>query len=233
MSSTTISTVLAVVAMGVSGVVSKKATLAKALADRLGWPFQEGDDLHPAANIAKMKAGIPLTDADRWPWLDAISAWIDRQLGDGSVIGVITCSALKRAYRERLDAGRPRVVFVFDHLDEDAAAARIAGRKGHFMPPSLLASQFADLQPPDPDEPVITVDGAQPDPRPAGRRGRLLASVEAASPRLGRRPLRPRARAERGLAGASPGRISAMADRLMSGRGRPMGRAGFRPRQDT
>lgn len=147
------------VVMGVSGV--GKSTLAKALAERLGWDFQEGDDLHPAANIAKMKAGIPLTDADRGPWLDAIAAWIDRQLGAGRP-GVITCSALKRAYRDRLDAGRPLVVFVFDHLDEKAAAERIAGRKGHFMPPSLLASQFADLEPPGPDEPVITVDGAAP-----------------------------------------------------------------------
>ena len=147
------------VVMGVSGV--GKTTLAKALAARLDWPFQEGDDLHPAANIAKMKAGIPLTDADRGPWLDAIAAWIDGQLGAGRC-GVITCSALKRAYRDRLAAGRPRVTFVFDQLGEAAAAARIAGRKGHFMPPSLLASQFADLEPPGPDEPVITVDGASP-----------------------------------------------------------------------
>jgi carbohydrate kinase (thermoresistant glucokinase family) len=147
------------VVMGVSGV--GKTTLAKALAGRLGWPFQEGDDLHPAANIAKMKAGIPLTDTDRGPWLDAIAGWIDGQFDVGRS-GVITCSALKRAYRDRLAADRPRVTFVFDQLDEEAAAARIVGRKGHFMPPSLLASQFADLEPPDPDEPVITVDGAAP-----------------------------------------------------------------------
>jgi gluconokinase len=149
------------VVMGVSGV--GKTTLAKAIAERLGWPFEEGDDLHPAANIAKMKAGIPLTDADRGPWLDAIAAWIDGQLRAGRP-GVITCSALKRAYRDRLAAGRPRVVFVFDQLGEEAAAKRIAGRTGHFMPPSLLASQFADLEPPGPDEPVIAVDGAQPIP---------------------------------------------------------------------
>ena len=134
---------LVLVVMGVSGV--GKTTLAKALAERLGWPFQEGDDLHPAANIAKMKAGIPLDDADRAPWLTAVGAWIDGQLGAGRS-GVITCSALKRAYRDRLTGGRPRVVFVFDQLGEKAAAERIAGRKGHFMPPSLLASQFADLQ---------------------------------------------------------------------------------------
>jgi gluconokinase len=147
------------VVMGVSGV--GKSTLAQALAERLGWEFKEGDDLHPASNIAKMKAGIPLTDADRAPWLDAIAGWIDGQLGAGRS-GVITCSALKRAYRDRLAAGRPRVTFVFDRLGQEAAAARIAARKGHFMPPSLLASQFADLEPPGPDEPVIAVDGAQP-----------------------------------------------------------------------
>jgi gluconokinase len=149
------------VVMGVSGV--GKTTLAKAIAERLGWTFKEGDELHPAANIAKMKAGIPLTDADRAPWLDAIGGWIDGQFGAGRS-GVITCSALKRAYRDRLVAGRPRVIFVFDQLGQEAAAARIAGRKGHFMPPSLLASQFADLEPPGPDEPVIAVDGAQPIP---------------------------------------------------------------------
>jgi len=152
---------MVLVVMGVSGV--GKTTLAKAIAERLGWTFKEGDELHPAANIAKMKAGIPLTDADRWPWLDAVGAWIDDQLSAGRS-GVITCSALKRAYRDLLVAGRTQVIFVFDQLGREAAAARIAGRKGHFMPPSLLASQFADLEPPGPDEPVIVVDGAAPVP---------------------------------------------------------------------
>ena len=145
--------------MGVSGV--GKTTIAEALAERLGWTFKEGDDLHPAANIAKMKAGHPLTDADREPWLDAIAAWIDARLADGES-GVITCSALKRAYRDRLDRGRPRVRFVFVQLSEAAVAKRIGARKGHFMPPSLLASQFADLEPPAPDEPVIVDDASQP-----------------------------------------------------------------------
>ena len=147
------------VVMGVSGV--GKSTIAHALADRLGWPSQEGDDLHPAANIAKMKAGHPLTDADRAPWLKAIGAWIDGLL-DAGQSGVITCSALKRAYRDELDGGRPGVRFVFIKLAEPAVAERVAARKGHFMPPSLLASQFADLEPPAPDEPVIVTDGAAP-----------------------------------------------------------------------
>jgi gluconokinase len=147
------------VVMGVSG--AGKSTLAAALAERLGWPFQEGDALHPAANIAKMKAGEPLTDADRLPWLDAIGAWIDGQLGRNQS-GVVTCSALKRAYRDRLAKGRPGVTFVFIQLDSGRVAERMAARRGHFMPPSLLASQFAALEPPGPDEPVIVVDGAAP-----------------------------------------------------------------------
>ena len=147
------------VVMGVSGV--GKSTIAHALAERLGWPFQEGDDLHPAANIAKMKAGHPLTDADRAPWLKAIGAWIDVLL-DAGKSGVITCSALKRAYRDELDRSRPGVRFVFIQLAEPAVAERVAARKGHFMPPSLLASQFADLEPPAPDDPVIVTDGAAP-----------------------------------------------------------------------
>jgi len=147
------------VVMGVSGV--GKSTLGEALAERLGWTFQEGDRLHPAANIAKMKAGQPLSDADRMPWLEAIGAWIDSHLDQGQS-GVITCSALKRVYRDRLARGRPGVTFVFIQLDQARVAERMAARKGHFMPTSLLASQFADLEPPAPDEPVITVDGAQP-----------------------------------------------------------------------
>jgi gluconokinase len=163
---------LVLVVMGVSGV--GKSTLAKALAERLGWVFEEGDELHPAANIAKMKAGHPLDDADRWPWLDAIGAWIDARLAEGQS-GVITCSALKRAYRDRLDASRPQVTFVFMKLDQQAVAQRVAERRGHFMPPSLLASQFADLQPPAPDEPVIVLDSAQPIP----------AQIDAVVARLG------------------------------------------------
>jgi carbohydrate kinase (thermoresistant glucokinase family) len=147
------------VAMGVSG--SGKTTLGKALAERLGWDFQEGDDLHPAANVEKMRSGQPLNDADRAPWLARIAAWIDEHLTAGRN-GVITCSALKRAYRDQLGKGRPDVIFVFMDLDQAAIAERLKHRRGHYWPPSLLASQFADLQPPQPDEHVIDVDGTRP-----------------------------------------------------------------------
>jgi gluconokinase len=144
------------VVMGVSG--AGKTTLAQALADTLGWPFKEGDTLHPPANIAKMAAGRPLDDGDRGPWLDAIGSWIDRWRDQGRS-GVVTCSALKRAYRDRLAAGRPGLTFVFVQLTSETIAARLATREGHFMPPSLLASQFATLEPLGADEPAITVDG--------------------------------------------------------------------------
>ena len=145
--------------MGVSA--SGKTTVGRPVAERLGWPFQEGDDLHPAANIAKMASGHPLTDADRAPWLAAIGAWIDRQIASGAS-GVITCSALKRAYRDQLSAGRPAVRFVYLQGDESMIRARIDHRTGHFMPPSLLDSQFADLEPPTPDEHPIVIDIRQP-----------------------------------------------------------------------
>ncbi|MEJ0064453.1 MAG: gluconokinase [Caulobacteraceae bacterium] len=163
------------VVMGVSGV--GKTTLGEAIAKRLEWAFIDGDALHPAANIAKMKAGVPLTDADRAPWLDAVAAWIDRQQAEGKP-GVVTCSALKRAYRDRLDAGRPQVRFVYIKLDEADVAERLAHRKGHFFAPTLLASQFADLEPPAADEPVIVVDGAQPIPLQVDM---VVSQVEARS----------------------------------------------------
>jgi gluconokinase len=147
------------VVMGVSG--AGKTTIGERLAARLGWAFKEGDDLHPAANVAKMHSGEPLTDSDREPWLTAVAAWIDAWRRDGAS-GVITCSALKRAYRHDLAAGRSDVAFVFLHGQEALLAARLAKRRGHYMPRSLLASQMATLEAPTADEPVIEVDSIQP-----------------------------------------------------------------------
>jgi gluconokinase len=144
----------AVVMMGVSG--SGKSTVGEALAARLGVPFRDADEFHPKSNVEKMSAGIPLIDDDRWPWLDAIGAAIhDTPAGKGIVV---SCSALKRVYRDRIlkAAGRP-VTFV--HLDGPKAvlAERLKGRKGHFFPPSLLDSQLATLEPLAPDEPAMRV----------------------------------------------------------------------------
>jgi gluconokinase len=135
------------VVMGVSGV--GKTTLATLVAQRLGWPFEEGDALHPEANVAKMAAGHPLTDADRRPWLERVAGWIDERLAAGEA-GVITCSALKRSYRDILR--RPGVVFVHITGPKQVTAERLAARQGHFMPPTLLDSQLATLEPLGPDE---------------------------------------------------------------------------------
>jgi gluconokinase len=141
-----------IVVMGVSG--SGKTTVGQDLAKRLGVGYAEADEFHPPENIAKMSAGHPLTDEDRWPWLHAIAAWIGEHEESG---GVVTCSALKRTYRDVLRGGGP--VF-FIHLDgaREVIAARLAARKGHFMPLALLDSQFATLQPLDPDEPGVVLD---------------------------------------------------------------------------
>ncbi len=149
------------IVMGVSG--SGKTTVAEALDARLGWPFQEGDDLHPAANVAKMHAGIPLDDDDRWPWLDAIATWIGARLADDGA-GIVTCSALKRAYRDRLVAGRAGVRIVYLHATPELLHERLANRRGHFMPASLLDSQLATLEEPGPDEhPIEVEDTGTPD----------------------------------------------------------------------
>ena len=142
------------VVMGVSG--SGKSTIARRLADALGYAFLEGDDLHPPANIAKMRAGVPLQDADRWPWLDAIAAWMRREIAAGRS-GVVACSALKRAYRERLAQVGPAVRFVYLEVGHRELARRMHGRE-HFMPPALLGSQLATLEPPGSDEPALRVD---------------------------------------------------------------------------
>jgi len=144
----------ALVVMGVSG--SGKSTIAERLAARLGWRCEDGDKYHPPANVAKMSAGYPLTDEDRWPWLQAIADEIDRTCTQGER-AVVACSALKRAYRDILVHGRNDVRIVFLNGTQDLIAARLAARKGHFMPPGLLTSQFKTLEPPQPTERPITV----------------------------------------------------------------------------
>ena len=140
--------------MGVSG--SGKSTIADGLAERLRWTFEDGDRFHPAGNVAKMSAGHPLTDEDRWPWLQAIADEIDRVCKAGEH-AVIACSALKRVYRDVLVHGRNDVRLVFLNGTQELIASRLARRKGHFMPPGLLASQFSTLEPPDGSESPITV----------------------------------------------------------------------------
>jgi carbohydrate kinase (thermoresistant glucokinase family) len=147
------------VIMGVAG--CGKTAVAQALVGRLGWAFQEGDALHPPANVEKMHSGTPLTDVDRWPWLDRIAAWIDARLAAGEN-AVVTCSALKRAYRDRIIGARPGVRLVFLHGDRALLAARIGARRGHFMPASLLDSQLATLEPPGADEHPISLDVTPP-----------------------------------------------------------------------
>ncbi len=141
--------------MGVAG--CGKSTIAKLLAADLGWPMQEGDDLHPQANVDKMHAGHPLDDADRAPWLENIARWVEHTL-DAGEDGIITCSALKRSYREVINRRGAGVVFVYLAGSHGEIAHRLGSRRGHFMPASLLDSQFADLEEPGADEPVITVD---------------------------------------------------------------------------
>ena len=144
----------ALVVMGVSG--SGKSTVSESLAARLGWVYEDGDRFHPASNVAKMSAGQPLTDEDRWPWLQGIGDEIDRVCATGAR-AVIACSALKRAYRDILVHGRDDVRFVFLNGSYELIASRLAARKGHFMPPGLLASQFKTLEPPDTSEHPVTV----------------------------------------------------------------------------
>ncbi len=143
---------LVLVVMGVSG--CGKSTVAGLLAAQLGWDLAEGDDLHPAANVAKMAAGHPLDDADRWPWLGAVAAWI-RDHADSGRPAVITCSALKRSYRDLLRGDH--VVFVYLAGRREEIARRLAARHGHYMPVALLDSQFDDLEPPAADERSIAV----------------------------------------------------------------------------
>src|SRR6516162_437501 len=143
-----------VIVAGASG--SGKTTDGIMLADRLGWRFADADDLHPAANIEKMRAGIPLTDEDRWPWLGVIAAWMDERIGHGES-AVLACSALKRSYRDMLLDGRPEARMVFLATDREVLTRRLAARIGHFFPEQLLRSQLEALEPPGPDEHVIRV----------------------------------------------------------------------------
>ncbi|GAA2964749.1 gluconokinase [Streptomyces enissocaesilis] len=160
-----------IVVMGVSG--SGKTTVGQAIAQRLAVPYAEADDFHSPQNVAKMRAGVPLDDEDRRPWLDAIATWLDEHAGRG---GVVTCSALKRRYRDRLAAVSPEVLFL--HLDGSAEliAGRLAQREDHFMPASLLQSQIDALEPLEPDESgaAVPIDGT-----PERTTALALAAVEA------------------------------------------------------
>ncbi|WP_205710854.1 gluconokinase [Isoptericola sp. BMS4] len=148
-----------VVVMGVAG--SGKTTVAALLAERLGLDVAEADEFHPRANIEKMSAGTPLTDEDRWPWLRAIREWLESE-SDAGRSAVVTCSALKRSYRDELRRARGRVRFVHLAGSRDLLAERMAGRSGHFMPLSLLDSQLATLEPLEADEDGLVVDVTTP-----------------------------------------------------------------------
>jgi gluconokinase len=137
-----------VIVAGPSG--SGKTTVGAMLAGRLHWPFADADEFHPAANIAKMTEGIPLTDEDRWPWLRAIAAWMDERAAAGQD-AVVTCSALKQSYRDVLTGGRPWTRLVFLSVDADQLARRLASRHGHFFSGQLLASQLTAIENPEPD----------------------------------------------------------------------------------
>ena len=158
------------VVMGVSG--SGKSTVAGILAGQLGWDLEEGDDLHPAANVAKMASGQPLTDDDRWPWLDTVAAWITDHTTAG-IPGIITCSALKRSYRDRMRG--PNVVFVHLAGSKDQIGRRLAARSDHFMPPTLLDSQLITLEPPGPDENTLVVDVGR---RPADEAADIIRRLD-------------------------------------------------------
>jgi gluconokinase len=140
---------------GVAG--SGKTTVGAMLADRLGWRFADADGFHPQANIAKMRSGIPLTDADRGPWLAAITAWMDERTaaGESAIAG---CSALKASYRDDLLTGRPAARLAFLEISRDVAQARLVARHGHFFTAALMDSQFAELEPPQETQQLIVLD---------------------------------------------------------------------------
>src|SRR3954470_15756464 len=148
-----------IVVMGVSG--AGKSTVAAELVSRLGWDFAEGDDFHPPENVEKMRSGHALTDEDRWPWLRRLAAWIGEHEAEGRP-AVVTCSALKRAYRDVLCDGHPSVCFAHVRADPGLIRDRVEHRSGHYMPPSLLGSQLDILEPLQPDEPGAVVSGVDP-----------------------------------------------------------------------
>jgi gluconokinase len=145
---------------GVSG--SGKTTVGVLLAQRLHWPFADADTFHPGANVAKMRAGIPLTDEDRWPWLRAIADWMDARIAAGES-AVTTCSALKRSYRDLLLGERPEATMVFLEAGREELLRRLSTRQGHFFPQQLLDSQLTDMEPPEADEHVLTVQDDEAD----------------------------------------------------------------------
>lgn len=143
-----------IVVMGVAS--SGKTSLGERLAEKLGWPFRDADSFHPPANVAKMSGGVPLTDEDRKPWLAAIAAWIDELRTTGGH-GIVTCSALRKAYRDVIVGKRPDVALVYLKGSRELIGERMAARQHHFMPPSLLDSQFATLEEPGADENPLVV----------------------------------------------------------------------------
>lgn len=148
---------LIVLLMGVSG--AGKSTVGRALAEMTGWPFRDADGFHPPANIAKMSRGEPLGDADRGPWLDAIAAWI-AECRDAGAPAIVSCSALKRRYRDRLIGRNADVALVYLRGGRDLIGSRLKARTGHFMPATLLESQFSALEEPSADEHALVVDVA-------------------------------------------------------------------------
>lgn len=157
-----------VVVAGVAG--SGKSTVGQMLARRLGWLFADGDSFHPAANIAKMEAGLPLTDADRRPWLAAIESWMEDVIASGQS-AVLAASALKRRYRETMMGGRTQVEMVFLVITKAQCELRLVARKGHFFHGPLMASQFDELEMPDSEERVFSVPVGQEEP------GQIVAEI--------------------------------------------------------
>ncbi len=169
------------VIMGVSG--CGKSTVAAILAGQLGWDLEEGDDLHPASNVEKMRAGTALTDEDRWPWLEKVADWI-RDHTNAGLPGIITCSALKRSYRDVLRG--EHVVFVHLAGSKETIARRLNARLDHYMPSTLLDSQLATLEPPGPDENTLVVNlGRRPAEEAAEIILRLRLTAESGSSSLG------------------------------------------------